>query len=75
MSLKAILIYGFPSPLSISSLKKQETFLRKFFFVGWLCWKCLVSGEVLTIKFYLLTLEFFIVGSAAESKGFGFVCT
>lgn len=32
-----------------------------------------MGGDVLTIKFYLLTLEFFTAGPAAESEGFGFV--
>lgn len=83
-ALKATLIYRFPSaplisptPLVISLLKKPipRDISKEISFVIWLCWKCLVDGEVLTIQFYLLTLEFFIIGSAAESKGLGFICT
>lgn len=44
-------------------------------FVLWWLWKCLMGGELLTVNFYLLTLDFFVTGPAAESQGLGFIRT
>lgn len=65
------------TPFVISLLKKSVTrdISKGISFVIWWFWQCLVDGELLTVNFYLLTLEFFVTGPAAESEGLGVICT